>query len=203
MAARDECGGIPAHNAAWTSINSRPSGGLSAATSAIASGPVAQGIRMSIEIERKFLVVGSAWRQGPGVRFSQGYLNRDKDRTVRVRLAGEQAFLTIKGRSVGATRAEFEYEIPLADGLALLPLCERPLIEKIRRVIPHEGSTWEVDEFLGENAGLVVAEIELQSEDQAFARPEWLGEEVTSDSRYFNSSLSQHPYGRWGATPGR
>lgn len=152
---------------------------------------------MGIEIERKFLVVGSAWRQGAGVRFSQGYLNRDKDRTVRVRLAGEQAFLTIKGRSAGASRAEFEYEVPLADGQQLLQLCERPLIEKIRRVLAHEGNTWEVDEFLGENAGLVVAEIELQSEDQAFARPEWLGEEVTSDSRYFNSSLSLNPFGQW------
>ncbi len=157
---------------------------------------------MSIEIERKFLVVGSAWRQGAGVRFSQGYLNRDKDRTVRVRIAGEQAFLTIKGRSAGASRAEFEYEIPMADGQELLALCERPLIEKIRRVIPNQGMNWEVDEFLGENAGLVVAEIELQSEDQAFARPEWLGEEVTSDSRYFNSSLSLNPYGRWAAKPG-
>ena len=157
---------------------------------------------MSIEIERKFLVVGSAWRQGDGVRFSQGYLNRDKDRTVRVRIAGEQAFLTIKGRSAGASRAEFEYEIPVADAQELLALCERPLIEKIRRVIPHQGMNWEVDEFLGENAGLVVAEIELQSEDQAFARPEWLGEEVTSDSRYFNSSLSLNPYGRWAAKPG-
>ena len=157
---------------------------------------------MSIEIERKFLVVGTAWRQGSGVRFSQGYLNRDKDRTVRVRLAGDQAFLTIKGRSAGASRAEFEYEVPLADGQELLKLCERPLIEKIRRVIPHEGSTWEVDEFLGENAGLVVAEIELQSEDQAFARPEWLGEEVTSDSRYFNSSLSLNPFSHWKAEPG-
>jgi CYTH domain-containing protein len=156
---------------------------------------------MSIEIERKFLVVGTAWRQGSGVRFSQGYLTRDKDRTVRVRLAGEQAFLTIKGRSTGASRAEFEYEVPLADGQQLLQLCERPLIEKIRRVIPNEGSTWEVDEFLGENAGLVVAEIELQSEDQAFARPAWLGEEVTLDSRYFNSSLSLNPYAHWAAKP--
>ena len=157
---------------------------------------------MSIEIERKFLVVGTAWRQGSGVRFSQGYLNRDKDRTVRVRLAGEQAFLTVKGRSAGASRAEFEYEVPLADGQELLKLCERPLIEKIRRVIPHEGSTWEVDEFLGENAGLVVAEIELQSEAQAFVRPAWLGEEVTSDSRYFNSSLSLNPFSQWKAEPG-
>ena len=156
---------------------------------------------MSIEIERKFLVVGNAWRQGDGVRLSQGYLNRDKDRTVRVRIAGAQAFLTIKGRSAGASRVEFEYEVPLADGLELLQLCERPLIEKIRRVISHEGMNWEVDEFLGENRGLVVAEIELQSEDQAFARPEWLGQDVTLDSRYFNSSLSLHPYVHWAEKP--
>lgn len=156
---------------------------------------------MGIEIERKFLVIGTAWRQGVGVRFSQGYLNRDKTRTVRVRLAGEQAFLTIKGISVGASRAEFEYEIPAADAGQLLKLSDGPIIEKIRRVIEVEGARWEVDEFLGENSGLVVAEIELQSEDQAFARPEWIGEEVTHDSRYFNSSLATLPFSRWYAKP--
>jgi CYTH domain-containing protein len=156
---------------------------------------------MGIEIERKFLVNGTAWRHGDGVRFSQGYLNRDKERTVRVRLAGEKAFLTIKGVSVGASRAEFEYEIPASDAEQLLKLCDGPVIEKIRRVIQLEGATWEVDEFLGENAGLVVAEIELHSEDQAFDRPEWLGEEVTHDSRYFNSCLATHPFTRWHAKP--
>jgi adenylate cyclase len=156
---------------------------------------------MGIEIERKFLVTGTTWRQGAGVRFSQGYLNRDKERTVRVRLAGEKAFLTIKGISVGASRAEFEYEIPAADAEQLLKLSDGPVIEKIRRFIQLESVTWEVDEFLGENAGLVVAEIELQSEDQAFARPEWLGEEVTHDARYFNSSLATKPFTRWHAKP--
>jgi len=156
---------------------------------------------MGIEIERKFLVTGTTWRQGAGVRFSQGYLNRDKERTVRVRLAGEKAFLTIKGISVGASRAEFEYEIPAADAEQLLKLSDGPVIEKIRRFIQLESVTWEVDEFLGENAGLVVAEIELQSEDQAFARPEWLGEEVTHDARYFNSSLATKPFPRWHAKP--
>lgn len=156
---------------------------------------------MGIEIERKFLVTGTTWRQGVGVRFSQGYLNRDKARTVRVRLAGEQAFLTIKGVSVGASRAEFEYEIPAADAEQLLMLSDGPIIEKIRRVIAFEGARWEVDEFLGENAGLVVAEIELHSEDQAFARPEWIGEEVTHDSRYFNSNLATQPFSRWHAKP--
>lgn len=152
---------------------------------------------MGVEIERKFLVIGDTWREVAGTRLSQGYLNRDKARTVRIRLAGDEAFLTIKGLSQGASRAEFEYEIPFADGEALLPLCEKPIIEKIRRKIPMDGFVWEVDEFFGENAGLVVAEIELESEDQAFPRPEWLGAEVTQDARYFNSSLASHPYSRW------
>jgi adenylate cyclase len=152
---------------------------------------------MGVEIERKFLIKGTAWRKEAGVRLSQGYLNRDKERTVRVRLAGEQAFLTVKGLTQGALRAEFEYAIPLVDGEQLLKLCEKPLIEKTRRIIVHEGNVWEVDEFLGENAGLIVAEIELKSEDQVFTRPEWLGKEVTHDSRYFNSSLAAHPFALW------
>lgn len=156
---------------------------------------------MGIEIERKFLVTGAAWRQAAGVRLSQGYLNRNKERTVRVRIAGEKALLTIKGVTVGASRAEFEYEIPASDAEHLLKLSDGPVIEKVRRVIQIDGATWEVDEFLGENVGLVVAEIELQSEDQAFAKPEWLGEEVTHDSRYFNSSLATHPFTRWHAKP--
>lgn len=152
---------------------------------------------MALEIERKFLVTSDAWRATPGIRLRQGYLNRDKDRTVRVRIAGNDAFLTVKGRTTGTTRAEFEYAIPLADAEQLLALCDGPLIDKIRRVVVHQGSQWEVDEFLGDNAGLVVAEIELQSEDQAFARPDWLGQEVSADTRYFNSSLATHPYGKW------
>jgi adenylate cyclase len=156
---------------------------------------------MGTEIERKFLVTGSDWRQATGTHYSQGYLNRDKERVVRVRIAGEKAFLTIKGKSVGASRAEFEYEIPVADAQQLLKLCDGPLVEKIRRVITHDGNKWEVDEFLGENAGLVVAEIELRSEDQAFTRPDWLGTEVTDDSRYYNSSLSALPFSKWGAEP--
>jgi adenylate cyclase len=154
---------------------------------------------MGVEIERKFLVTGAGWRQAPGVRVSQGYLNRDKHRTVRVRVAGEKAHLTIKGATEGASRAEFEYQIPVQDGAQLLQLCDGPLIEKIRRAIVCDGVTWEVDEFLGENAGLIVAEIELQSEDQVFARPAWLGEEVTADSRYFNANLATHPFSTWPA----
>ena len=156
---------------------------------------------MGIEIERKFLVTGEGWRQPASAqtRFSQGYLSRDPARTVRVRRAGERAFLTIKGATTGASRAEFEYEIPLADAQALLAMCEEPAIEKIRHLYEHEGSTWEVDEFLGANAGLVVAEIELQSEDQAFARPAWLGEEVTGDGRYVNANLAARPFKTWSA----
>ena len=153
---------------------------------------------MGIEIERKFLVVGEAWRQGLSPeRLSQGYLNRDKQRTVRVRIAGQQAWLTIKGESRGATRAEFEYPIPVADARQMLALADGPCIEKIRWRVSHGGMLWEIDEFLGENAGLVVAEIELESEDQAFERPDWLGEEVTADTRYFNSSLAKQPFSRW------
>jgi len=152
---------------------------------------------MAVEIERKFLVVGEAWRIAPAVFYSQGYLNRDKARTVRVRIAGEEAFLTIKGTSVGARRAEFEYPIPLWDARELLAMCEQPLIEKNRRKILHEGFVWEVDEFLGENLGLVVAEIELPAEDTAFAQPDWVGEEVTEDVRYFNSNLSRTPFTHW------
>jgi adenylate cyclase len=154
---------------------------------------------MGIEIERKFLVAGDGWRQPAAAqtRFSQGYLSRDPARTVRVRLAGERAFLTIKGATRGATRAEFEYEIPPADAQALLALCDGPVVDKIRHLCLHEGMTWEIDEFLGANAGLVVAEIELQSEDQAFARPAWLGEEVTGDARYVNANLAVKPFSSW------
>lgn len=154
---------------------------------------------MGIEIERKFLVGGDGWRQPPErqTRFSQGYLSRDPARTVRVRLAGEHAFLTIKGATQGATRAEFEYEIPPADARQLLAMSDGPVVDKVRHLCEHEGMTWEVDEFLGANAGLVVAEIELQSEGQAFARPAWLGEEVTGDARYVNANLAVKPFSAW------
>lgn len=152
---------------------------------------------MAVEIERKFLVVGDAWRSTTAVYYSQGYLNRDKARTVRVRIAGDQAFLTVKGITQGASRAEFEYSIPVADARALLAICEQPLIEKYRRNISHAGFMWEVDEFLGDNLGLVVAEIELPDEGTQFEKPEWVGEEVTQDGRYFNSNLSKNPFSRW------
>jgi adenylate cyclase len=156
---------------------------------------------MGIEIERKFLVTGDGWRDqvSARTRFSQGYLSRDPARTVRVRIAGEAAFLTIKGTTQGATRAEFEYEVPLADAQQLLALCDGPVVEKVRHLCPYEGMTWEVDEFLGANAGLVVAEIELVSETQAFAHPAWLGNEVTGDGRYVNANLAVRPFKSWPA----
>jgi len=152
---------------------------------------------MPVEIERKFLVETSGWRQGAGVRICQGYLNRDPQRTVRVRLAGNKAFLTIKGPSTGAVRREFEYEIPVLHVAELLEMCDGPVIEKIRYLVPSGSLVWEVDEFLGENHGLVLAEIELESEDQAFERPPWLGREVTHDPRYFNANLCIHPFSHW------
>lgn len=156
---------------------------------------------MGIEIERKFLVTGDAWRSADGETLCQAYLNRDKQRTVRVRIAGrsghERAWLTIKGVSVGATRSEFEYEIPVADARELLALADGPAIEKVRRRVEHEGLVWEVDEFFGANAGLVVAEVELTDEGQVLSLPAWVGREVTDDPRYFNSSLASLPFSRW------
>jgi len=152
---------------------------------------------LGIEIERKFLVTGTSWKSGRSKEYRQGYLSLEPARTVRVRIAGKEAWLTIKGLNEGPTRPEFEYPIPLDDARQLLDLCERPIIEKKRHLVPFEGKAWEVDEFLGENAGLVVAEIELSSAEEEFAAPDWLGEEVTDDPRYFNSSLSKRPFCDW------
>ncbi|MDR7049960.1 adenylate cyclase [Duganella sp. 3397] len=154
---------------------------------------------MGVEIERKFLVQGSAWKAlGEPVFFRQGYLSSQKERTVRVRIEGKRAVITIKGKSVGATRGEWEYPIPVADAAELLDgLCEQPLIEKYRRKIAVGAHVWEVDEFLGANAGLVVAEIELGAEDEAFDQPDWVSDEVTDDARYYNSNLIRHPFSNW------
>lgn len=158
---------------------------------------------MGKEIERKFLVIGEAWRGlAQGTLYRQGYLNSAKERTVRVRTVGDRAFLTIKGLTVGVSRVEYEYEIPFEDGNFLLDnLAEKPIIEKKRYRIPQGKFVWEIDEFFGENQGLIVAEIELESEDEAFDRPEWAGQEVTGDPRYFNSNLIRHPYTRWQNNP--
>ncbi len=155
---------------------------------------------MAIEIERKFLVKDNSWKEGAtGKVYRQGYLSREKGSTVRVRRVEEKAFLTVKGAGDGLSRPEYEYEIPVTDGQELLDtLCQQPLIEKIRYLVHHGGMVWEVDEFLGENSGLVVAEIELTSPEQSFEKPPWLGVEVTGDPRYYNSSLCVSPYSSWG-----
>lgn len=154
---------------------------------------------MAQEIERKFLVRGEDWRDlAPGEVYRQGYLSAGTGVTVRVRTAGGRGLLTIKGPSVGATRAEYEYEIPLADANEMLDtLCEQPLIEKSRRRIEHGGLVWDVDEFVGDNQGLVIAEVELADERQEVTLPDWVGDEVTDDSRYFNANLVRHPYREW------
>ena len=154
---------------------------------------------MAMEIERKFLVKGDAWRAlARGTTYRQGYLNSAKERTVRIRTADAQAFITIKGMTVGATRSEYEYEIPFGDAKEMLEtLAEKPLIEKTRHKIPVGNLTWEIDEFLGENAGLIVAEVELKSEAQILDKPVWVGDEVTNDPRYFNANLVKKPFTRW------
>ena len=154
---------------------------------------------MAKEIERKFLVNGDDWRKlADGVAYRQGYLSTVKERTVRVRTIGDKGYLTIKGVTVGATRSEFEYPIPADDANEMLDeLCEKPIIEKNRYKIPQGDVTWEVDEFFGVNDGLIVAEVELQSEEQAFDKPGWLGEEVTGDPRYFNANLIANPFTTW------
>lgn len=154
---------------------------------------------MGLEIERKYLVANDNWRAGAhGVRYRQGYLSTRAERTVRVRTVGEQGFLTIKGLAQGVARREYEYAIPLGDANELLDnLCERPLIEKVRYKIPYGGLVWEVDEFEGENAGLILAEVELTSPTQEVPLPDWAGQEVTQDTRYYNANLIAHPYSRW------
>ena len=154
---------------------------------------------MGKEIERKYLVQGTEFKTlAQGTSYRQGYLSTVKERTVRVRTIADKGFLTIKGVTVGATRAEYEYEIPVAEANDMLSnLCEKPLIEKNRYKIPFAGLTWEVDEFFGDNDGLIVAEVELTSEDQKIERPTWVGQEVTSDTRYFNSNLTKNPFKNW------
>jgi adenylate cyclase len=155
---------------------------------------------MGSEIERKFLVRSEDWKPGAvGVLYRQGYLCRQAARTVRVRVAGGQAYLTIKGQAQGITRLEYEYPIPLADAQDLLEqLCLKPLIEKTRYRLEFGGRVWEVDEFAGENQGLVVAEVELEWPDQPLELPDWVGEEVTHDPRYLNANLVEQPFSRWG-----
>ncbi len=154
---------------------------------------------MALEIERKFLVAAEGWRGGQhGVHCLQGYLDPEADPVVRLRLAEGRGFLALKAARAGLERREFEYEIPASEARLMLELfCRRPLIEKIRHLVEFRGSTWEIDEFLGENQGLLIAEIELSSAGQDFARPPWLGREVTGERRYYNADLVERPFSKW------
>lgn len=155
---------------------------------------------MAVEIERKFLLVDEQWREQvlSQSTFCQGYLSRTPERTVRVRVADDRGWLTVKGLTRGLSRTEFEYEIPVDEAQQMLDqLCEQPIIEKWRYRVEFKGHLWEIDEFRGDNAGLIVAEVELTSEDEEFFRPHWLGREVTDDHRYFNSNLIEHPFKEW------
>ena len=154
---------------------------------------------MGIEIERKFLVTSDAWKAGAkGLAYRQGYIRTENKTTVRVRTAGEKGVLTLKGKSSGLSREEFEYEIPRDDAIRMLQtMCAPEQIEKIRYKIKVGDHTWEVDEFLGDNKGLIVAEIELKAEDEKFEKPTWLGKEVSDDKRYTNSNLAKTPFRTW------
>ena len=155
---------------------------------------------MATEIERKFLLRGEAWRQcaDQGTHYIQGYLANNQRCSVRVRIAGADARLNIKSATLGVSRREFEYPIALADAEEILhQLCEGPFIDKTRYCIDHQGHRWEVDVFAGDNQGLVVAEIELRTTDEVFAKPNWLGDEVSDDPRYYNVCLIDHPYKDW------
>ncbi|MCG8671088.1 MAG: CYTH domain-containing protein [Pseudomonadales bacterium] len=158
---------------------------------------------MAVEIERKFLVDHEQWaefKQANGIQgkaFRQGYLSEGQA-TVRIRIKGEKGIITVKGKTVGLSRLEFEYEIPTDDAEQMLDeLCAKPLVDKHRYLVEQDGLTWEVDEFHGENQGLIVAEIELASEDATYTKPAWITEEVSHDQRYFNVNLAKHPFSRW------
>lgn len=155
---------------------------------------------MATEIERKFLVNKEMLPKVEGKNYVQGYLSSDPEKIVRIRIAGDKGILTIKGKPEGEeaiSRPEYEYEIPLKDAKEMMALCEKPLIEKTRYEIQHEDHLWEVDEFKGENEGLIVAEIELNSEDEEFKKPDWVKEEVSDDARYFNINLLRNPFSKW------
>lgn len=155
---------------------------------------------MAVEIERKFLVTSDAWRRQAHKhgRMRQGYLSRGGSCSIRVRVAGNEAWLNIKRANPVMVREEFEYVIPLADAEQMLAnLCSGPLIEKTRYWVQHKGHVWEIDVFEGANAGLIVAEIELADPAESFSRPDWLGAEVTDDPRYYNVALAEHPYREW------
>ena len=155
---------------------------------------------MGIEIERKFLLANTDWESlvSKKIQIRQGYLNSDSERTVRVRITNDDAFLTIKSKSENISRAEFEYKIPLDEASELLLLCEKPLIEKTRNIVFIENHIWEIDVFEGDNKRLTLAEIELKSENENFSKPNWVGKEVSDDNRYYNSNLIKNPFKAWG-----
>lgn len=155
---------------------------------------------MALEIEHKFLLANDDWRESVShsAIYKQGYLSSQPTSSIRVRISDKQAWLNIKSATIGTQRAEYEYEIPLFDAHEILDnLCLKPVIEKTRHFVKHENHLWEIDEFDGENAGLIVAEIELKNVDEPFAKPEWLGKEVTQDVRYYNNNLARQPYSEW------
>lgn len=154
---------------------------------------------MGLEIERKFLLKDDTWKAEAdnGLEIKQGYLSSVIERTVRVRVIGEKGMLTVKGKNHNLTRNEFEYEIPFNEAILLLDLCETPIIEKKRYLVKRGSLVWEIDIFEGENEGLKVAEVELDSETQSFKLPDWLGNEVSQESKYFNSALIANPFKNW------
>lgn len=155
---------------------------------------------MATEIERKFLLKDDSWRvlADAGTHYRQGYFAQPGKASIRVRLAGDMAYLNIKSAELGVRRSEYEYAIPVTDAMEMLDkLCEKPLIEKVRYLVKHAGHLWEIDVFEGDNEGLVVAEIELSDEDEAFEKPAWLGDEVSEDPRYYNVCLVRQPYKDW------
>ncbi|MDD5229120.1 MAG: CYTH domain-containing protein [Methylococcales bacterium] len=155
---------------------------------------------MAIEIEHKFLLANDDWREqvSHSVIYKQGYLTSQATSSIRVRISDSQAWLNIKSATIGSQRHEYEYEIPLSDAHEILDnLCLKPVIEKTRHFVRHENHLWEIDEFEGENAGLIVAEIELDALEENFAKPNWVGVEVTQDVRYYNNNLARIPYSQW------
>ena len=154
---------------------------------------------MPLEIEHKFLIKNDGWKAlaDAGTLYKQGYLSVAGEATVRVRIAGEKAYLTIKSRRVGISRKEFEYEIPVNEAIELLEMSHLPVIEKTRYIVPFAGMTWEVDVFYGDNEGLIIAEVELSDADQAIELPDWAGEQVSTDNRYANSNLARNPFKNW------
>lgn len=154
---------------------------------------------MGLEIERKFLIKNDNWKSyiKEEVQIKQGYLNSEKERTVRVRIYNDKGVITVKGKNNNLTRKEFEYTIPLDDALQMLQLAEKPIIEKTRYIIYNNKNTWEIDVFDGINKGLIIAEIELESEFQEIDIPDWIGKEVSTDPKYYNASLISNPYNNW------